>query len=385
MDWVSRGVSLGVSKILGWFLAGLLGGVIAIAGQRLFAPPSPEPLVEEVAVVETPAISPLPQPILDIAVAREVVLSVLTRAGVSPDSIRLGKYPLLGDGRRAWETLPLISFTCPVTHACSALFDAIGAAGRGQGFQLVHHEQGDRPNRALFRALAQNGRPALAIRAFPPGPRLSLVVGEVGREPALLDALLALDPDVTFAVSAGAPHADEVAQRLGEKGREVIAQLPMDPQTSGDLHGPNYLSVSMTPNTVRETTANLMARVPGAVGINGYPGGVLTASRPHMDAVFSVIGDKGLFFLERQSTVDSVAIAAARDKGERTAVKTHVLESSTQGLLARLRAVEVALVLDGHALVMARPSPEVLAELRTWLDGLRDRKINLLRLSEVVL
>ena len=82
---------------------------------------------------------------------------------------------------------------------------------------------------------------------------------------------------------------------------------------------------------------------------------------------------------------DSVAIASARDKGVRTAVKTHVLESSPRGLMARLRAVEVSLVLDGHALVMASPSPEVLAELGTWLEGLRARKINLLRLSEVVL
>ena len=129
---------MGVSKILGWFLAGLLGGVIAIAGQRMFDT-VPEPVVDEVEVADPPVVTPLPKPIMDAAVAREIVLSVLGRAGVSPDSIRLGRYPLLGDGRRAWESLPLISFTCPVTHSCSAIFDALAEAGRTRGLTLINH------------------------------------------------------------------------------------------------------------------------------------------------------------------------------------------------------------------------------------------------------
>jgi polysaccharide deacetylase 2 family uncharacterized protein YibQ len=61
------------------------------------------------------------------------------------------------------------------------------------------------------------------------------------------------------------------------------------------------------------------------------------------------------------------------------------LEATGSSIDAKLRAVEVALVLEGRATVIAEGSPRVLTALRTWLSDLRKRKINLIRLSETVL
>ena len=71
--------------------------------------------------------------------------------------------------------------------------------------------------------------------------------------------------------------------------------------------------------------------------------------------------------------------------GVRSAAKTHRLDASGSAVEAKLRAVEVALVLEGHAVVVAEPSPKVLAALGQWLKNLRNRKIHLIRLSETVL
>ena len=75
----------------------------------------------------------------------------------------------------------------------------------------------------------------------------------------------------------------------------------------------------------------------------------------------------------------------AKALGVRSAARTHRLESGKGAIDAKLRAVEVALVLEGQALVVAEGSPDVLTALRSWLSDLRQRKIHLIRLSEIVL
>ena len=41
-------------------------------------------------------------------------------------------------------------------------------------------------------------------------------------------------------------------------------------------------------------------------------------------------------------------------------------------------------MLDGQAIVVLSPRPAALVAIRPWLEGLRRRKISLLRISEIV-
>ena len=371
------------ARVLGWLFAGLIGAGVTLAVQEFVWPVEEaveaDDMPAEVAVVAPRA--PLP---VDPMSARAIVQSILEKAGIAESAVSNGRYPLLGLGRSPGETLPLISFTCPVTHPCSRLFDAIAAEAELRGLELVGHSKGDRPGRALYRALAHDGHPALAIRAFPPGPRLSLVMSGVGREPALLDAMLALDPDVTYSVMANSPYAQEVSGRLAQKGREVLAHLPLEPSPPNYVDGPDFLTTDMEPGNARERALELLQRIEGAVGVDVYLGSRFVTSRPHVSAMMNALSEAGVFYLDRRVSTESVTEPAARAVGVRTTSRTHYVDGST-GVAAALRAIEVSLVLQGHAVVVASPTPEVLAELGPWIRGLRTRRIHLLRLSEVVL
>ena len=168
-------------------------------------------------------------PLADPGPARNLVGSVLPTLGISSAAIQHGVYPLRGVGRARGDTLPLVSFTCPVDRGCAPVFRTLQPLAKAQGMALLGHGGEDRPGRALYRAITFEGRPALALRAYPPGPRLSVLLTGVGQDPALLDAILRLDADVTHAVHAGAPDAPSVARRLSGAGREIIAHLPMEP------------------------------------------------------------------------------------------------------------------------------------------------------------
>ncbi len=367
----------------GWLLAAIIGAVLALVGQRLTAPTAEPPpaQIEPPVVAEKPAQGPLK--VLSIPKVHQIVEQTLDAVGVRRSGLERGSYRLLGQGRAPDASLPLVSFTCPQSHPCERVFTALEQTITNEGYQFVVPKGGDREQRALHRAVARQGHPVLVVRAYPQGPRLSVVVADVGVEPGVLDRLVKLDEDVTYAIAANSRHADQVAGRLTKMGREVIAHLPLESTTKA-ADGGQFLNVDMSPSKVEEQTAQLLDQVPGAIGADGHMGGRFTRSRPHMKAVLNVLARRGHFFLDQRADEASTAGEAAQSLGVRSVSRTHRIEGTT-GVDAKLRAVEVALVLEGDAVVVVSPTPAILDALGPWLDGLRRRKIHIMRLSEVVL
>ena len=366
--------------VIAFVIALILGAVLALSISHLLQP-DPAPQAEQ-PIPEAPPPPPPPRPI-EPGTARTAVLKALTTAGVSSHSIQYGVFPLRGTGRQAGETIPLISFTCPSGTQCADTFRAIESTTAPAGLTLVKSARPDVVGRPAFRALSANGRPALAIRAFPAGPRLSVVVTGLGADPGIVDALTALDTHVTFGVLATAIHAHTVAERLQKRGREVIAELPMEPMGEA-APVPGTLTTKMSPEEIGAQVSALLKNVPGAVGISNHQGGRLTTSRQHMSAVLEALRERALYILDRRTSPASLAIPTARAMGIRGIPRTHEVTGGEGDLQARLRAIEAALVLDGHAVVVVEPDVELIVALKTWLTKLNDRKIRILRLSEVV-
>lgn len=368
-------------------LSAFIGAVTAVAVDRaLFRAGQGAPAMHARAAgtAEPRVVAPPPPAPVDPEPARAALITLLTEAGVPPSGIEHGLYPLRGPGRPADATLPLVSFTCPAHQGCEALLSSLEAGVAASGYALARGNRPDDPQRPAYRALSRAGAPALAVRALPPGPRLTLVIDGVGDDPATLEPLIALDPHVTYGVLSSAAHATEAATRLSGDGREVIAHLPMDAGGAGAAGGLPPLTTEMSPEAVAEAARAHLARVPGAVGADNHQGARFTTSRAHVGAVLEVLRERALYFLDGGASPASVAQPAAQALGVRTAARTHRLEARGDALAAELRAVEAALVLEGHAVVIARPDAETLTALGPWLEGLRERNIHLLRLSEIV-
>ncbi|MEE2756500.1 MAG: divergent polysaccharide deacetylase family protein [Myxococcota bacterium] len=382
---------MSLMRIAGWLLVAVFGGVVALVGQKLLSDKEtvvlgassaePSDSIARSSVTSKTNVAPL----IDADEARGIVLQVLASAGIRTQAIRQGRHALRGPGRSRSETMPLISFACSAAYSCLSIMANIERQLEPVQYQLIRSKSVDRPDKPVYRAVAKGSSPVLALRAYPPNPRLTVVISDVGREPATLDAMLALDPDVTYAVSVNEPYAKAVAERLVKEKREFIAHLPMEPSVADKTDGPAFLTRDMSLNEVQERTRKFLDFLPGAVGADGHLGGGFSSSEQHIGAVLEVLAQRGLFFLDQRPTDSSVATARAKAMGVRSAAKTHRLDASGSAVEAKLRAVEVALVLEGHAVVVADPSPKVLTALGRWLKNLRNRKIHLIRLSETVL
>ena len=135
---------------------------------------------------------------------------------------------------------------------------------------------------------------------------------------------------------------------LTQAGREFIAHLPLEPSVSDDMDGPAFLTREMTLDEVKTQVRTFLNRVPGAVGADGHLGGGFTQSPRHVGALLEVIAEAGLYFLDQRT---SEAYHSAT--GEHSAfVRTRTHRIKQPAAVEAKRAVEVALVLEGQALVI---------------------------------
>ena len=89
---------------------------------------------------------------------------------------------------------------------------------------------------------------------------MTIVVDGIGHEPALIEALIALDPDVTFSVDSDSAFAKTVASSLTEDNRELI--------TSVALSTPLEISAENVTNQVTGLIDQSLASTPGTSGLD---------------------------------------------------------------------------------------------------------------------
>jgi polysaccharide deacetylase 2 family uncharacterized protein YibQ len=147
-----------------------------------------------------------------------------------------------------------------------------------------------------------------ALRAN--APKIALVVGGVGLNPATTEAAISELPEaVTLAF---APYGDNIAAaaaRARARGHETLLQAPMEPF--------DYPENNPGPHTLRVDAGDLddlhwlMGRFAGYAGIMNFMGGRFTSDEKALSPVLADIAQRGLFFLDDgaapQSLVGSVA------------------------------------------------------------------------------
>ena len=395
-------------------IAGVVGGLIVIGVDRVHhelrpgphdGPPlrgsvgadsdeSSEPVEREELNDEMEQLSVAVPPPGDPEPAREALIETLVGLGIPATAIDHGIYALRGTGRSPDATLPLVAFTCPPTPSCDALLtDASQRLAMG-GYETAYGRRNDSPGRPVYRALSREGRPLLAMRGFPPGARLTLIIDALGDrnhlDPTIIGRLLRLDEHVTFAVLTHTAAGQTIADRLIGEGREVLAQIPMAGRARGFVPrgrrraAKHLITLEHAPEAVAERVHTLLDAVPGVAGAINQQGAQVTTSRAHVVPMLQVIKSRGLFVVDRRSSPASVIEPTARAIGVRTATRSHVIDGEPETLPAALRGIEATLVLDGHALVIVRADSATLASLELWLADLAKKQIHLLRTSEVV-
>lgn len=217
------------------------------------------------------------------------------------------------------------------------------------------------------------------------GPRIAIVMDDVGFGLDRARRIVDLPEPVTVAVLPAAPDATAAALLAQARGLRVILHMPMEPDGPEQM-GPIGVRRGMAPASMTAMLEKALARVPGAIGVNNHMGSRFTRDAAALTPVLLRIGDHGLFFLDSRTSGESVAYETARALGlpalKRDVFLDHTLDR--RDVLVRLRETEAAAILNGVAIAIGHPHDVTLETLELWMPGAARRGFRFVMLDELV-
>ncbi|WP_272699740.1 divergent polysaccharide deacetylase family protein [Desulfovibrio sp. Fe33] len=217
------------------------------------------------------------------------------------------------------------------------------------------------------------------------GPKLAVVIDDVGENYALLQGLAALDIPLSFAVWPNASHTRECVDLITGTHHDLLIHFPMEPMGYPAVKpGDDALFVSMSEDQVRKRIADNLGRIPEAIGVNNHMGSRFTADARGMRTALGEFRRHGLFFLDSLTSGKSVGRATAKDVGipfyERDTFLDNVKD--VNAIVLQLRKTERVAKRKGWAIAIGHPYRETLAALKQWQKS-RDQSIQVISLSKL--
>lgn len=225
-----------------------------------------------------------------------------------------------------------------------------------EGFSLptIAEESGITPFEA-YRQFPKNIVPATAIK-------YAIVFKDFGlSETAAQNIISEMPPEITLALSPYSDDPGAIRNYLGEQGYETWMQLPMETKdfSAADPGAQAILSRSTYEYNKQRLYWNL-SRASGYAGITAYTDQAFDQARPVLGAVARVIFDRGLGFIEMNTTDPNSQIQqiALRNDGLYTQSAIH-FENHTDRPLQEFLDLAVAIANNKGNVIFFFPSTQL--------------------------
>ena len=220
------------------------------------------------------------------------------------------------------------------------------------------------------------------------GPRVAVILDDIGYRQVEDLGALTLAPEIAFAVIPGSSHGRQIGAAAARQGREVLVHLPMAALGASDHHlGPHGLGREADEWAVRRAVAAARRELPFASGLNNHMGSHLTGQHEPMRWLMeSLRCTRDLYFVDSYTTAESVALTAALAHAIPALRRDVFLDNdpAPPAVAAELERLLRLAEERGHALAIAHPHPATLDVLYALPQLLQQRGIRLVRPSELL-
>jgi polysaccharide deacetylase 2 family uncharacterized protein YibQ len=195
-------------------------------------------------------------------------------------------------------------------------------------------------------------------------PKIALIVRGLGLNPRITQqAIDALPPETTLSF---VPYADGLQTWVNiarAKGHEVLLEVPMEPLDYPDNDpGPQGLMSASPPAENAKRLEWVMGRTTGYFGLTNYLGSKFIGSDEGMNALFDVLRQRGLAFID-----DGTAFTRVGDVQRASADRVvDGQQLSADSIGKQLEGLELAAKQNGQALGVGSAYPVTIDQLARW-------------------
>ncbi len=218
-------------------------------------------------------------------------------------------------------------------------------------------------------------------KARPSAIYLSLIIDDLGQNPARDSRTLALPGPVTLAIMPDTPHATEFARQAHAAGKTVMLHMPMDPAT-----GPYAWHPGLPLPELESRLNAALLKVPYAAGINNHMGSRMTSEPVAMAWLMEELQRRHMFFVDSRTSAKTVAAAAAQRIGL-ASVSRDVFLDDERTAEAITRQLQIAIKLahkQGSVVIIGHPYPVTLDVLERELPKLKAQGVEWIELRHMI-
>ncbi len=144
-------------------------------------------------------------------------------------------------------------------------------------------------------------------------PSVVLILDDLGYDKKIAQKFAQLNVALTFSILPHSPFQHRIVRLARSKGLEIMLHMPMEPVEYPEVDpGLGALLTSMSPDELIDQLDQNLNTVPGVKGVNNHMGSRMTSESTQMYQIFSVLKQRGLFFIDSRTTAESLGEPSAR-------------------------------------------------------------------------
>jgi polysaccharide deacetylase 2 family uncharacterized protein YibQ len=217
--------------------------------------------------------------------------------------------------------------------------------------------------------------------------KIAIVIDDFGyRNDDVSDGFLKINANLTYAIIPGHNYSTSFGEKAANAGYEVIVHMPME--NTGKTYGEEkfVLMTDMDSETIKRRINNAFFQIPTAIGMNNHQGSKASADQHVMSNVAKVIKEKGLFFLDSRTTVETVIMTTMEVFGVPTAKRNIFLDNEDSELEIRTQLEKLVKKAerDGSSIGIGHAKRKTLSVLKAEIPKLQKRGFKFVFVSEMV-
>lgn len=219
----------------------------------------------------------------------------------------------------------------------------------------------------------------------PTGPRLAIIIDDIGNTKSIAEQIIALDLPLAFSILPHTPHANHLASMAKARGHDILLHLPMEPSDPKWPAGPGTLLLSMSKAELLKMIDQDLDTPYRVIGINNHMGSKFSENTVAMRTFLTAIKAKNLFFIDSLTSINSVGYPLAQDIGIKTAKRDIFLDNEQEPtkILAQIGKAIALAQKHGRAIAIGHPYPATLEALRSAEPRLR-REVTMVPVQELL-
>lgn len=221
-------------------------------------------------------------------------------------------------------------------------------------------------------------------------PRISIIVDDIGISKKVVDNLVDISNNLTFAILPNRPFSLYAAQQARKNNLEVLLHQPMEPRIdsgyTADDAGDGVLLVGQTKENIIKTLDRNLSSVPNVVGVNNHMGSKFTQNEELMRLVLTRLKEKNLVFVDSLTTSRSKGYTIAKELGMKTARRDIFLDDKKKGkdyVRNQLKKLVRKAKKNGYSVGICHTYPQTIEVMREELGSISE-EVDIIPISKLV-